>query len=118
MVARLATVATNGLIARLPPLPIEVARHLECFVIRRAGAFTLFDPVVRITYPWTRRGAIPIEARTFIVVLFNVDAVAILFVVDQPLTADVALDFYRVRSVVVITALAGSGYIVWIPPIG
>ena len=114
------------LIARLPPLPIEVARHLEGAAIRGASAFALGEPVVRIVIvvtPWTRRiqdtgGAIPLEARIFGVLVFNVDAVAIHVVCDKPPTTDVALDMYRVRITAAINALAMCCDIVWIPPIG
>ena len=106
------------LIARLPPLPIEVARHLEGVTIRRASAFALCEPVVRIVVdPWTRRGASPVEARILSVLVFNVDAVAILPICYRPLAANVAFDCYRFRSTMVLKALAICGDIVWIPPI-
>ena len=100
----------NLLIARSPPLPIEVARHREGLVIRRTNAFALFEHLF-----WR---APPIEARELIIVLFNVAAVAKHVVCDQPLTTDVAPDFYGVRTIAVVKALAVCGYIVWIPPIG
>ena len=60
----------------------------------------------------------PIEAGKFTVIFFNVYAVTIIIIGDQPLATDVALYFHCVRAIKVINALAVCGYIDWISPIG
>ena len=83
-------VASNSLVARLPPLPIEVTRHRQGFVVGGADAFALIP-----TVPSVVGLAMPIEARKLRVSIFNVDAVARTALLDKPVTADIAPDEYR-----------------------
>ena len=80
----------NSLVARLPPLPIEVTGHCQGFVSIGAGAFALLRTVGIVVGL-----AMPIEARKLIVVILNVDAVASSAILDKPVTADIASDEYR-----------------------
>ena len=91
-------VATKFLVARLPPLPIEVTRHRQGFVALvgvgvGADAFALLR-TVRFVFGISGL-AMPIEARKLTVVIFNVDAVARTALLDKPVTADIASDEYR-----------------------
>ena len=83
-------VAMNSLVARLPPLPIEVTSHCQGFVSIGADAFALLP-----TVPSVVGLAMPIEARKLRVSIFNVDAVARTALLDKPVTADIASDEYR-----------------------
>ena len=121
----IAIFATNSLVARLPPLPIEVTRHRQGSVVCGAGAFALL--LILLTLLGTAVGlAMPIEARKLNVVIFNVDAVArAVALLDQPVTAYITRDFYRGRrlrdGVGVggdIHAHAACGHAIFIPPIG
>ena len=119
----IAIFATNSLVARLPPLPIEVTRHRQGSVVCGAGAFALL--LILLTLLGAAVGlAMPIEARKLNVVIFNVDAVArAVALLDQPVTAYITRDFYRGRWLrdgvsEDIHAHAACGHAIFIPPIG
>ena len=116
--------AMNSLVARLPPLPIEVTGHCQGFVSIGAGAFALLRTVGIVVGI-----AMPIEARKLIiVVILNVDAVAREeAILDQPVTTFITRDFYLGRrwwlhdgvgAGEVIQAETACGHTIFIPSIG